>query len=172
MSQAPAPLIERYDTSTFGPGRSDVALRSLPLGEPERLGPLFAAMDPWAELGIGAEALAIYLARIEKSAPRYGLMSGHAIAGAACVRLNWLYGPYLQFLGITATHQGQQLGSTFLNWLASEARTAGERNVWVCASGFNSRALKFYQRHGFLPVGQLDGLVKEGVPEYLLRLKL
>ena len=75
MSHPPLP-VERYETELFGGGRSDVSLRGLPPGEPVRLGPLFAAIDPWARLGYKSEALAAYLGTIEKSAPRYAIMVG------------------------------------------------------------------------------------------------
>jgi ribosomal protein S18 acetylase RimI-like enzyme len=171
MSNPPLP-VERYETELFGGGRSDVSLRGLPPGEPVRLGPLFAAIDPWARLGYKPEALAGYLATIEKSAPRYAIMVGNEVAGAAGVRFNWLRGPYLQFLGILPAYQKRKLGGAFLAWLVHEARRHGEQNVWVLSSTFNDGALRFYEANGFVRTGEIPDLVAPDTAEILLRRRL
>ena len=104
MREAPLP-VERYETDFFGDGTGAVSLRPLPPGEPQKLGPLFAAIDPWARLGYPAEALTSYFGTLEKGAPRYAIMAGHEVAGAVGLRLNWLRGPYVQFLGILPQYQ-------------------------------------------------------------------
>ena len=171
MKEAPLP-VERYAVELFGGGHPDVTLRALPPGEPARLGPLFATIAPWARLGYKGEALATYLAAIEKSAPRYAIMIGNEVAGAACVRLNWLRGPYVQFLGILPAYQKRKLGAAFLAWLTHEARRNGEQNVWVLASNFNADALRFYEANGFQRAGEIPDLVAPGTAEILLRRRL
>jgi GNAT superfamily N-acetyltransferase len=171
MSQSPPP-VERYDTDLFSGGRGEIFLRPMPPGEPQRLGPLFAAIDPWARLGYKAESLSTYLGTLEKSAPRYALMAGGEVAGAAGVRLNWLRGPYVQFLGILPGFQKKKLGSTFLAWLAHEAKRHGEQNIWVLASTFNADALRFYEVNGFERTGEIPELVAPGTAEVLLRRRL
>jgi hypothetical protein len=54
-------------------------------------------------------------------------------------------------------------------WFEQEALRNAARNLWVCASSFNVRALRFYSRHGFAPTATLPGLVAEGFDEILLR---
>ena len=171
MSQPPPP-VERYDTDLFGSGPGEISLRPLPPGEPQRLGPAFAAIDPWARLGYKADALSGYLGTLEKSAPRYAIMAGNEVAGAAGIRLNWLRGPYVQFLGILPDYQKRRLGSTFLAWLAHEAKRHGEQNVWVLASVFNADALRFYEMNGFARTGEIVDLVATGTAEVLLRRRL
>jgi len=171
MSQQPPP-VERYETALFGGGRPDLTLRGLPPGEPARLGPLFAAIDPWARLGYTAPALATYLGTLEKTAPRYAIMAGNEVAGAVGLRLNWLRGPYLQFLGILPAYQKRKLGSAFLAWLAHEARRHGEHNVWALASTFNTGALRFYEMNGFERTGEIADLVAPDTAEVLLRRRL
>ncbi len=171
MSQ-PLPPVERYDTDLFGGGRGEISLRPLPPGEPQRLGPVFAAIDPWSRLGYKADALSGYLGTLEKSAPRYAIMAGTEVAGAVGIRLNWLRGPYVQFLGILPEYQKRRLGSTFLAWLAHEAKRHGEQNVWVLASVFNADALRFYEVNGFERTGEIVDLVAPGTAEVLLRRRL
>ena len=169
MSQPPSP-VERYETELFGGG--EIALRPMPPGEPQRLGPLFAAIDPWARLNYKPEALTAYLATLEKSAPRYAIMAGNDVAGAVGLRLNWLRGPYVQFLAVLPEYQKRKLGSAFLAWLAHEAKRHGEQNVWVLASTFNEDALRFYQSNGFERTGEIPDLVAQGTAEVLLRRRL
>lgn len=56
-----------------------------------------------------------------------------------------------------------------LAWLEAEALKLNARNLWVCASSFNARALRFYERHGFRQAATLPGLVVDGYDEILLR---
>lgn len=168
----PPPPVERYAVELFGGGRSEVTLRGLPPGEPVRLGPLFAAIDPWARLGYTPDALSAYFGTLEKSAPRYAIMIGNEVAGAVGLRLNWLRGPYIQFLGILPPYQKRKLGSALLAWLAHEARRHGESNIWVLASTFNDDALRFYEANGFVRTGEIADLVAPDTAEVLLRRRL
>ena len=168
---APFPA-ERRDLGLHQPSGATLALEPFPRREAERLGAAFAAIDPWARYPYPAPQLAAYLAAHEPGAPRLALYSGTTIAGAVGLRLGWLKGPYLQFLGILPDFQGQGIGSAVLEWLEHEARAGGERNLWACASDFNIGALVFYQRHGFERVAALDGLVCDGRAEVLLRKRL
>jgi diamine N-acetyltransferase len=97
------------------------------------------------------------------------LRSGEDLVGAAGLRLNWLRGPYLQFLGLVPGFQGKGAGPLFLKWIDHEAHAAGQHNVFVCATDTNTRAITFYERHGYRQVGTLDGLVQPGTSEVLLR---
>jgi diamine N-acetyltransferase len=171
MSQAP-PYVDRYDPGTFGIKDVDAGLRGLPPGEPERLGPLFAAMEPWTRYQYRPEAITTYLSGIERGAPRLAIMAGNEIAGAVCIRLNWLRGPYLQFIAVLPPFQKMGLGAAMLDWLAQEAKHNGEKNVWVCASDFNLGAIRFYERHGFVRTAVLDGLINADIAEVLMRKRL
>jgi len=171
MRAAPLP-VERYETDVFGDGTGALTMRPLPPGEPQKLGPLFAAIDPWARLGYPADVLTTYFGLLEKSAPRYAIMVGNEVAGAVGLRLNWLRGPYVQFLGILPQYQKRKLGGMVLAWLAQEARRHDEKNVWLLASTFNADALRFYAANGFERAGEIPDLVAPGTAEVLLRRRL
>lgn len=147
-------------------------LAPLPVDEASRLAEALAVLSPWSAYPISAEALARYLAAMEADAPRFVLRLGNETAGVVGIRRRWLRGPYLQMLAVFPRLQGKGLGRAVLDWLDGEAFTAGERNVWVCASDFNAAALLFYERHGFVRVASLDGLVGDAVAEILLRKRL
>jgi ribosomal protein S18 acetylase RimI-like enzyme len=129
-------------------------------------------MEPWSRYPFTAAALKAYFAGDETGAPRYAIRLENRLAGALGLRLNWLRGPYIQFLGLVPGAQGEGAGSHLIDKLVEEARAAGERNLWVAASAFNTGALKFYERHGFVRAAELDGVVQEGIYEILLRKRL
>lgn len=165
---APPYLAPRYEL-----GRDLIALRlGLTALEAAQLGPAFAAIDPWARYPYPASALTAYLAKAEPHAPRYAVLDGAVIIGALGLRLDWLRGPYVQFLAVLPANQTRGIGALILAWVERQALASAERNLWVAASDFNTGALRFYERHGFSRVADLDGLVREGRKEILLRKRI
>lgn len=161
--------LEAGEKREIGPGIFLAPLRS---EDAEHLGASFAAIDPWMSYPYPAAALAKYFAQQEASAPRLALYADAALAGVLGLRLAWLRGPYVQFLGLLPSFQGRGLGTLALAWIEGEAHRAGERNLWVAASDFNAGARRFYERHGFVSAATLDGLVRDGRTEFLLRKRL
>jgi ribosomal protein S18 acetylase RimI-like enzyme len=162
----------RYDLAPDPETGSARSLEPLAPDDAVRLAQVFAGIDPWARYPYETAALAAYLQDVEPGAPRFALTRGGEAIGAVGVRLNWLRGPYLQFLGIVPEAQGHGLGAACLEWLESEARAAAERHLWVLVSAFNARARAFYERHGFALAATLDDLVRDGSCELLLRKRL
>jgi len=138
----------------------------------EHLGAALAVIDPWAHYRYTGEALTKYFSTNEEDAPRFQILVGDALAGAICIRKNWLRGPYLQLLGVLPAFQKQGIGGAALSWFEAQARSSNAPNIWVVASEFNHRALAFYERFGFARAAMLDGLVSEGTAEILLRKRL
>jgi GNAT superfamily N-acetyltransferase len=169
---APAFLAERYVLEARGRAGEQLILARLEPREAEALGPALAGIDPWATHAYAAQALSAYLGKDEPGAPRFALRAGDSLAGAVGLRLDWLKGPYLQLLGLLPGYQGCGFGAAVLTWMQREACAVSERNLWVAASDFNSGALRFYERHGFVRVAALEGLVAEGRSEILLRKRL
>ena len=136
----------------------------------------FAKIEPWSRYPFTADALTSYLVAGEDAAPRYviehGSDIGNNVAGALGLRLNWLRGPYIQFLGVLPEHQKAGIGARLLSWISETSAESGARNLWVAASDFNASALRFYERHGFTRVATLDGLIQDGRDEVLLRKRL
>jgi GNAT superfamily N-acetyltransferase len=50
---------------------------------------------------------------------------------------------------IDATVPGRGVRTALLNAVESAARTAGASRLWLITTNDNTRALRFYQRHGF-----------------------
>ncbi len=127
------------------------------------------AMPPWSVMNYSAGALAKFLASTDGGVSRYLVKVGEEPAGAVSVRFPWLKGPYLELLALLPSFQGRGIGSAILGWFEQEGVRLGARNLWVCASSFNAKAMRFYRRHGFREAAILGGLVAEGYDEILLR---
>jgi GNAT superfamily N-acetyltransferase len=126
-----------------------------------------ASMDPWRRLGYGVSALQRYLVTDSPALVRHEIAVEGECAGVVAVRAPWLRGPYLELLAVLPAHQGRGIGAAVLRWLEAEAAPA--RNLWVMVSAFNEGARRFYARHGFVEVGAVPGLVREGFDEVLMR---
>ena len=127
------------------------------------------AMPPWSVMRYPAEAMARFLATADDGASRYLVEIDDETAGAVSVRFPWLKGPYIELLVLLPKFQGQGIGASLLTWVEQQALRHEARNLWVCASAFNARALHFYARHGFQEAAVLPGLIADGYDEILLR---
>ena len=103
--------------------------------------------------------------------PSYQIECGADLAGAVVIFNPWLAGPYLQLSAVLPAHQKRGIGAQVLTWLEAEAR-GHFRNLWLCVSGFNTDAQRLYRQHGFEHVATLDGLVRDGDDELLMRKRL
>ncbi len=140
--------------------------------ETGQAGVICAGMDPWARYRATAQELAALLSQAEPGAPRFAIRVNGRLEGAIVLRTNWLAGPYIQMLALAPSAQGQRVGSLVMEFVESQARKAGCRNLWVAASDFNAGALRFYERHGFVRVAEIDALLRNDRNEVLLRKKL
>jgi RimJ/RimL family protein N-acetyltransferase len=77
-------------------------------------------------------------------------------------------------LGLADAWQGQGLGAPFLRILINDAETAGRHGVELTTVTTNTRALRLYQRAGFVLRGEVDNRAGDGrvVREYRLFLPL
>lgn len=138
-----------------------------------RFGGELAQIDPWLRLGYSAVTLTRYLARAQEGRTVWAVVVADEIP-AAClvVRPDWLRGPLLEMLAILPPFQGQGLGRELILWLAAEAESRRQANLWTISSTFNQPALAFYQAQGFKSAGTLDDLIVQGEQELLLRMRL
>lgn len=161
----------RYEIASARGGAPFIAQ---PMAEADA-GPLakaVSALEPWRTYDYPAVKLADYLARHEPGAPRFVLQYEGKLAGGMGLRLNWMRGPYVQFLAVLPPFRCQGLGSALLAWVEAQARAEGERNLWIAASEINAHARRLYERLGFREVAKLDDLVCDVRAEVLYRKRL
>ena len=130
-----------------------VPARLLPLDRRScaRLAAGIVAMEPWSVMNYPADKLAALLAIPDASAARYVVSVKGEEAGVVSVRHPWLKGPYLELLALLPEAQSQGIGSSIMAWFESAGLKHGARNLWVCASSFNARALRFLRTPRLYP---------------------
>ena len=171
MSEPALPFrVERYQLRELHDGRP-LALARFTAESADRLGAATAAIGPWAHYGFDAGKIAAGFKSCSDGTRRFQVECAGELAGAIIVVCPWLAGPYLQMLAILPPHQNLGIGARVLAWFEAEAR-AHFRNLWLCVSGFNQGAQRFYQRHGYEPVATLDDLMRDGDAELLMRKRL
>ncbi len=136
------------------------------------LAPAIAAIGPWAHYHFDADRMRASLLVTGDGAIRYQLLAEDVPSGVIIIRSPWLSGPYLQILAVLPTLQGKGAGARVLKWYEDTAMAARIRNVWLCVSGFNLDAQRFYQRFGYTLVGHLHDLMRDGDDELLMRKNL
>lgn len=167
MTGGPAPfLAARNDL----PGA--LTLTTMTADEARTAGAICAAIDPWLGYPFPEAQLQAFFANTEPDAPRFTLRMKEDFAGALVVRRNWLRGPYVHMLMIAPTHQGRGLGTTLLHWVEAQARSGGDRNLWIAVTSTNVAARRCYERFGFTLSAELDALVRDDKTELLLRKRL
>lgn len=131
-----------------------------------------AAMDPWRRYGIAVDRLASFVSPGAADQPRYLVTLDNEIAGLVALKLGWMFGTYLNLLAVLPQHQRRGIGSATLVWLDAFGRARKERNQFVVTSAFNASGLALYQRHGFVEIARMPGLIEDAETEILMRKQL
>lgn len=96
-------------------------------------------------------------------------MAVQDIAGFAWIDLKGGFGqsPYLKLIAANSDRRSSGIGSSLL--AAFEERTRGHGRAWfLLCSDFNTRAIRFYENHGYAVVGALPDFAKDGITEMIL----
>ena len=124
--------------------------------------------EPWKTYREGVDLKAAI--RLKQA---HVLTIGGAVAGFVVFDPEPVFarGGYLRAVAVAPAIRGFGIGSTLLAF--AEQRTARKTaNLYLCVSSFNKDGQKFYRRSGYEKVGKIDGLVKKGSAEHILRKKL
>lgn len=164
---APPYRNEPYDLGPVAGG----SLRLEPMtGEvATRIGTALATFGPWQHYATPAASLVASLAATHGGTARYAARLDGELAGAIVVRSPWLIGPYLQLLAVLPGYQGRRIGDRLLGWFEEVARQDGARQVWLCVTGANAGAQRFYRAHGWQEAARLADLIADGEDELMLR---
>ena len=112
-------------------------------------------------------------ARAERALSRpdievYVAADGPEIVGYAAITMTGPFVGYLQTLYVAEAARGQGVGSRLLTHV-EERIFRDAPNVFLCVSGFNRFAQRFYRRHGYAQVGELRDYLVPGEAELLMR---
>jgi ribosomal protein S18 acetylase RimI-like enzyme len=127
---------------------------------------LMARSEPWLTLGRGMDrCLAscrdpeyLVFVAIEKGERRgVIILQSRGVAGS----------PYVVSLACAPDARGLGIGGRLLTF--AETLLSGEAtHLFLCVSSFNERARRFYERHGYQIVGELEGYVVPNASELLM----
>jgi GNAT superfamily N-acetyltransferase len=97
-----------------------------------------------------------------------------AVDGGAVVGLAWMIASralddsaYLRLLLVGEQHQSHGLGGQLLARAEREVRALGARHLILLVTRTNRRARSFYERHGYVRVGDLPSFARRGIDESL-----
>lgn len=75
--------------------------------------------------------------------------------------------PYLKLIAVDESRRGSGAGTALL--AEYERRTANIGRVWtLMVSDFNASAIKFYENHGYVKAGFIEGFAREGITELIM----
>jgi len=127
---------------------------------------LMQASDPWRRLGIGPDACRRTITHPGRQA--HGAWIDGEFAGFVVLNFEGPFSGYVQLIGVSPERRGQGVGHALMA-LAERIAFARGPNLFLCVSGFNTGAQRFYARLGFEEVGRLRDHLVAGEDELLLR---
>ncbi|MFZ4650957.1 MAG: GNAT family N-acetyltransferase [Rubrivivax sp.] len=138
----------------------------LALADIEACVALMQASDPWRRLGVGPEACRRTITHPGRLA--HGAWIDGQFAGFVVLNFEGPFSGYVQLIGVSPERRGHGVGQALMA-LAERMAFARGPNLFLCVSGFNTGAQRFYARLGFEEVGRLRDHLVAGEDELLLR---
>jgi len=75
-------------------------------------------------------------------------------------------GGYLRAIGVKPVYRRQGIGNKLMTF--AESKTVQHSQFfYLCVSSFNKKAQSFYKKMGYKKVGELPGLIRHGVTEFI-----
>lgn len=145
---------------------AEIALRDATSDDREGMLAALEGEPFWARYALtGAAAKALVDAAVA---------SGQVIVAESTGLLGWLWlvpgagfgrGGYVRFLAVRRDSQGLGVGRSLME--EAERRSLASAGVFVMASSENAKALAFYARLGYQPVGRVPDFVVDGLDEII-----
>ena len=141
---------------------------------------IMLASEPWMSYGFEGAVVERFMAGsveaglarslIHVMEPDEDSPGAEEVIGVVVIHPGFLGGRYLEILAISERHRGKTLGTQIINLLCRES-PAHMRDLFVLVSLFNQPAVGFYEKQGFIDVGDLPGLILPGKVERLIWLR-
>ena len=129
---------------------------------------ILTGSDPWKRLGFTAVDWNRIFAPLPTGRDTFVLEIEGNVLGIAIVRRKFLFGDYLELLGISPSAVGRGLGSRLLTHVES-LTFARANNMFACVEDFNEAARAFYREQGYKEIGPMPNFLIPGYAEILLR---
>jgi ribosomal protein S18 acetylase RimI-like enzyme len=127
---------------------------------------IMATSEPWITLRRDYDGCV----RVVRDPDRETYVAIHdgEVVGFVIVVMRGGLGGYIQSIAAREDWRGRGVGARLLEH--AEARVFRDTpNVFLCVSSFNPRARRFYERQGWVLVGELPDFVVRGHSEWLMR---
>ena len=127
---------------------------------------IFSKNEPWISLHMEKSYFTSIISNPINET--YAIKKEHKIAGVIILQLNGPFPGYVKSIVIDSDFSGKGLGRMLLEF--AEKRIFEEyQNVFLCVSSFNTEAKKFYEKLGYIKVGELNDYLIRGESEILMR---
>ncbi len=122
--------------------------------------------DPWISLKMDYDQCIAAFCGKEKEI--YVAKIGDDIAGFVILQMTGTFKGYIQTVCVGEDYRGKGVGKKLLQF-CEERILKISPNLFICVSSFNTGAIRLYEKFGFKRVGELEGFVKQGFTELLMR---
>jgi ribosomal protein S18 acetylase RimI-like enzyme len=129
---------------------------------------ILTSSDPWKRLGFIAADWDRIFVPLPAGRDTFVLEIDGTVSGIAILRRKFLFGDYLELLGIAPSETGRGLGARLLSHVES-LTFARAKNLFACVSDFNDAARAFYRKQGYKEIGPMPNFLIPGYAEILLR---
>lgn len=75
--------------------------------------------------------------------------------------------PYLHLIAVKEEYRGKGIGQKLIDYYENIA-CADASKLFLVVAGFNPKAKSFYIRNGYQQVGEIPGLYRKGIIEYIM----
>ena len=75
--------------------------------------------------------------------------------------------PYLHLIAVNEEYRGQGIGRKLIDYLENVV-CADAHRLFLVVADFNPEAKRFYEKNGYRQVGEIPGLYREGITEYIM----
>ncbi|HKF04428.1 MAG TPA: GNAT family N-acetyltransferase [Candidatus Sulfotelmatobacter sp.] len=131
---------------------------------------LMVASEPWITLQrdldgcrqvLNRPGTELFIARDQNSRPLgFILLAPYGLAGS----------PYIASIGVSPDARGQRIGAQLMQF--TEQHFHDRSHLFLLVSSFNSRAQRFYLRHGYECIGELKDYIVAGHSELIFHKRL
>ena len=127
---------------------------------------MLSSSDPWVTLGISYDDTMVTLS--DPTREVYVAQRGESILGFIVLEMRGAFTGYIKSICVSPHDRNKGIGRALMEY--AEKRILREKpNVFLCVSGFNHGAQRFYESLGYTRVGVLDDYLVSGESEILMR---
>ena len=144
----------------------DILIRRAMESDYPFLARMMAESDPWKHLEISYDSLLSMVSDPVREV--YLAQRDTCILGLVVIEMGGAFTGYIKSICVSKNHRDKGIGRLLMGY--AENRVFKDRpNLFLCVSGFNHDAQRFYESLGYHTVGVLEDYLVAGESEVLMR---